>query len=179
MSRPKTSLIITAIALAALAAGYLARDRQTQPRSGENVDSAPLLAASLPDLDGRPTTLGAWPGQVRVVNFWATWCPPCREEIPEFIRLQEKYRAAGVTFVGLAIDTPDRVAPYAKQMGINYPILIGEIEAMELARQAGNSHGALPYTVVLDRAGKVAVTHLGIFKTPQLEAALAPLLQAP
>ena len=116
-------------------------------------------------------------GKILVVNFWATWCAPCREEIPVFIKFQELYRGRGVQFVGIAIDHKDRVAPYAEDIGINYPVLVGGIETMDFARQLGNRLGVLPYTLVIDRSGKVATAVVGVLKAERLDPLLRSLQQ--
>ena len=112
-----------------------------------------LAKASFTDLAGQTQPLDQWRGKVLVVNFWATWCPPCLKEIPEFIRMQARYREQGLQFVGVAIDQPEKVAPFAEKMGFNYPVLIGALDAVELLRTLGNQHGGLPFTVVFDRSG--------------------------
>ena len=133
-----------------------------------------LLAATLPDLRGERQAMAQWKGNVLVVNFWATWCPPCLKEIPEFIRMQEALRDRRVQFVGIAIDDPHKVADFAAKMGINYPVLMAETEGISLARAAGNRLGGLPFTVVIDRQGKTARIELGTLD----EAKLLPVLQA-
>lgn len=135
-----------------------------------------LLAAALPDVDGRKHTLGTWRGRVLVINFWATWCAPCREEIPEFVRMQERYGARGLQFVGVALDVPDKVRPFAHELGINYPLLVAGLDTMALMREAGNRAGVLPFTLVLDRQGNVARAHPGGFNEAKLEAVVRPLL---
>ena len=138
--------------------------------------SVALMAAQLTDLSGQPSSIGAWRGQVVVVNFWATWCAPCRDEIPVFIKLQERHGARGLQFIGIAIDQHDKVRAFAREFGINYPILLGGMEVMELSRRAGNRLGALPFTVMIDRSGRLVGAHLGIVKEAKLEALLRPLL---
>ncbi len=135
-----------------------------------------LLAAQFMGLDDKPQALGQWRGKVLVVNFWATWCAPCREEIPWFIKLQDQYAPRGVQFVGLAIDQKERVVPYARDIGINYPVLVGGLDSMEFARQVGNRRGVLPFTLVIDRKGKVVAAEIGILKPEKLEILLQPLL---
>ena len=105
-----------------------------------------------------------------------TWCAPCREEIPGFIQFQERFRADGVQFVGVAIDQKERVAPYAKEMGINYPLVVGGLETMEFARQLGNQRSVLPFTLVIDRSGKVTSAQVGMLRPEKLESLLKPLL---
>ena len=111
-----------------------------------------------------------------VVNFWATWCEPCRKEIPEFIELQEKFRDKGLVFIGIAVDQKEKAATFSKEMGINYPVLIGDMKAMALAEAAGNRQGALPFTVVIDRNGKITGTKLGRLSRDNLESMFQPLL---
>lgn len=127
-------------------------------------------------LDDQPQTLEQWRGKVLVVNFWATWCAPCREEIPGFIKFQDQFGARGVQFVGLAIDQKERVGPYARDIGINYPVLVGGLDTMDFARQTGNSRGVLPFTLVIDRSGKVVTTEIGVLRPEKLESLLKPLL---
>jgi len=142
-----------------------------------NVDGMPdsgnvagLMAASLPDIEGKPQALAQWRGKVMVVNFWATWCPPCLEEIPAFVRMQEKFGNQGLQFVGIAIDNAAKVREFAAKYQMNYPVLIGEIDAIELARVAGNELGGLPFTVIVDRKGRLIGTELGGLNEQKLTA---------
>jgi thiol-disulfide isomerase/thioredoxin len=135
-----------------------------------------LLAAPLPGLDGRKQTLDSWRGRVLVINFWATWCAPCREEIPEFVRMQQRYGAQGLQFVGVAIDVPDKVGQFAREFGINYPLLVAGLDTMALMREVGNRAGVLPFTLVLDRQGNIASLHTGGSNEAKLEAIIRPLL---
>jgi thiol-disulfide isomerase/thioredoxin len=111
-----------------------------------------------------------------VVNLWATWCEPCREEIPAFVRLQDKYRARGLQFVGIAIDRRDPVQAFVREFGMNYPVLLGGIETVEMSRRAGNRVGALPFTIIIDRNGKIAGTELGGINEARLEGIIESLL---
>ncbi|HZR03712.1 MAG TPA: TlpA disulfide reductase family protein [Burkholderiales bacterium] len=180
MSRSRQVLLLIAVGLIALSAGYLvsrhSADSISPAGDGVREGSAALLAASLPDMAGKAQRLEQWKGKILVVNFWATWCEPCREEIPALIRTQRQFGNQGVQIVGIAIDEPDKVKPYAAQMGINYPILVGELEALELTRAAGNQVGGLPYTVVFNRAGQIITTRLGGITEGKLEAIVRPLL---
>ena len=110
------------------------------------------------------------------VNFWATWCVPCREERPEFIREQSARGSRGLQFVGIAVDQPDKVVRFAQEIGLNYPTLVGGLGAMELSRDLGNRLMALPFTIVLDRQGRVAHTQLGPLKPADLRRIVDPLL---
>ncbi len=135
-----------------------------------------LYASSIPDLQGNNQPVEQWRGRVLVVNFWATWCPPCREEVPLFVRLQEQYGGRGLQFVGIAIDQPGKVAEFAHEFRVNYPLLIAGMETMELMREAGNKAGVLPYTLIIDRKGNLAGREAGGLKEPRLMQILAPLL---
>ena len=138
--------------------------------------AAALLEARFNDLQGKMQPLSQWRGKVVVVNFWATWCPPCREEIPEFIKMQEQYGKQGLVFVGIAIDQKDKVQAYADEMGINYPVLLGELEAIDLAKRAGNHLGGLPYTAIIDRNGKMVAGEIGGLTQAKLDTLIKPLL---
>ncbi|HKW80341.1 MAG TPA: TlpA disulfide reductase family protein [Casimicrobiaceae bacterium] len=160
-----------AVAILALAAGIgLALYDRTPP------DASKLLALTLPDAAGRPQPVAQWQGKVVAVNFWATWCAPCREEMPEFVRAQAEYGSKGLQIVGIAIDNADKVRQFSQQLNLNYPALIGGYSAMDLSRDLGNSLLALPFTVVLDRQGKVAYTHLGPVKPGQFRSIVTKLL---
>ena len=110
-----------------------------------------------------------------MINFWATWCAPCLEEIPSFVEIQSRFAAQGVQFIGIAIDEQARVKDYAKSARINYPLLVGQSGAIELSRLAGNQRGGLPYTVILS-GGKVVGRFEGIVPREALERLVSPLL---
>jgi thiol-disulfide isomerase/thioredoxin len=169
-------ILIGAVALAAAAAGFSYNAWRTVPESHPQHGEPSAMALTLADLDGKPQPLEQWRGKVVVVNFWATWCAPCREEIPILIRLQEKYGERGLQLVGIAIDQPDKVRPYAREMRMNFPILIGELEAINLTRAWGNRAGVLPFTVVLGRDGKIASREVGVVKEAKIEPLLSSLL---
>jgi len=156
------------VALVAALAGFLLNPLSQAPR----VDTQLLLATSLPDLQGQRRQVGDWRGKVLVVNFWATWCAPCLEEVPEFVRMQSRLGSEGVQFVGIAVDREDKVREFARAHGMNYPVLVGHAGAIELSRLAGNARGGLPYTLVLDRKARVVRT----FEGSLTEGALAPVV---
>jgi len=110
---------------------------------------------TLTDVDGKPHHLSEWDGKVLLINFWATWCPPCRREIPAFIQLQDNYRDKGLVIIGIALDTRQAAVDFVDPMGINYPILVGEVEGITLTQQYGNELGVLPYSVIVDRQGTI------------------------
>jgi thiol-disulfide isomerase/thioredoxin len=168
---------IAAAALGVLALGlgtWLAL-HLSESRANERAAQA-LLAVELPDLDGKPQRLDQWKGRVLVVNFWATWCEPCKTEMPQFVKAQAAQGANGLQFVGIAVDSADKVRKFADDLGVNYPTLIGGLGAIELSRALGNDLMALPFTIVLDRDGKVVHTQLGPLKGDRLQALVTPLL---
>lgn len=130
----------------------------------------------LPDLDGKMRDVNEWNGKVLVVNFWATWCPPCRREMPDFIDMQEKYGAQGLQFVGIALDEVTKVQDFIDTMGVEYPVLVGGDDAMQAAIAYGNSFGALPYTAIIDRQGKIVSVFRGEVKRDQAEELIQTLL---
>ena len=171
---PRWLMVAVAGVLALIAGAYVARNALTPSPVGK--DASALLGVTLPDLDGHEQRLDQWRGKVLVVNFWATWCAPCREEMPQFIRTQAELGPKGLQFVGIAVDQPDKIRQFAAEIGLNYPALVGGFGAMELSRTLGNTVMALPFTVILDRKGAIAHTQLGILKPDKLNAIVKQLL---
>jgi peroxiredoxin len=136
-----------------------------------------LLSTVFPDLKGQPRKLMEWKGTVAVCNFWATWCAPCREEIPMLVRWREEHHNEGAEVVGIGIDTVAKIGEFARKYEITYPLLVGDMRALDVMRELGNTAGALPYTVVLDRAGAVAHRKLGTITSLELDEVLANLLR--
>lgn len=177
MRRARAWALFAAVATASIAGGagyhwWLRGSAAAESRAAVER----VYATRLADLKGDPQPLAQWRGKVLVVNFWATWCAPCREEIPVFVRLQERHGPRGLTFVGIAIDQPDKVASFAHEFRINYPMLIGNLETLELLRQVGNKAGVLPYTLVIDREGNLVTREPGGLNENKLEAILKPVL---
>lgn len=160
------------LASVALVAGIWLAHAHYAPRPADTTALERLQRTTYPDASGHPQALSQWDGKVRVVNFWASWCAPCREEMPDFDALASHYRHHGVEFIGIAVDTPANVQAFLQQNPVSYPILIGEGGAHTLARQLGNTSGALPYTLVLDRKGKLLMHHLGRLPRATLDAVL-------
>jgi thiol-disulfide isomerase/thioredoxin len=156
----------------ALAAGIWLAQTRYAPQAPDVSAVGALWKLSFPDVAGREQPLSQWRGQVLVLNFWASWCAPCREEMPDFSALRAQTRPKGVEFVGIAIDNPDNVSQFLRQQPVNYPILIGGGAGHSLARQLGNPSGSLPYTIVLDRDGNVVLSHLGRLPRATLESTL-------
>ena len=168
--------VLGVAAAVALAAGVYFGLERAAPGSSSAQAAAALAGLALPDPGGKEQRLDQWRGKVVVVNFWATWCAPCREEMPEFIKAQQQYGPKGLQFVGIAVDQADKVEQFAKEIGLNYPALIGGFGAMELSKTLGNNLMALPFTVVLDRKGAVIHTQLGELKPAKLQSIITQLL---
>lgn len=166
-------LLILVAGSGATAAGYLLGRHEHPVPPPAPVQS---LSFRLEDLQGRSRTLADWKGKTVLVNFWATWCPPCREEMPLLIKAEQEHRAQGLEIVGIAVDRPSAVRAFAKKMHINYTVLLGQSEAFNLMSAAGDSQGLLPYSVLLSPQGKVLATELGAFDAGSLKQDLAKAL---
>lgn len=129
----------------------------------------------LPDLHNQLQNITNWDGKIIVLNFWATWCPPCLKEIPVLMAAQQKYAARNVQFIGVALDEMEAVQTFANRYQINYPILLDSLLS-GLSLQYGNRLSALPYTVVIDTTGKLVSTHYQALSAEQVDQLLAPLL---
>ncbi len=145
------------------------------PPGPVEVSAAAIQSARFADGDGNARMLGQFAGKVLVVNFWATWCTPCREEMPGFVKLQSQWQGRGVQFVGIAQDDPAKVAAFGRELGINYPLWHGEAEVMDLSRRLGNRLGVLPHTVLLDPEGRVIDTRIGKFDEATLDSRLSAI----
>lgn len=171
----RSLVLVAVVALFALAGGLYFGSRT----GGVAVEQTQALTNfQLTDLEGKPSSIAALKGQIVVANFWATWCAPCQEEIPGFIAIQREYAAKGVTIVGISLDPVSKTSAFAKSFEINYPVAIAGAGAMDLMRDLGNRQGGLPYTVVLDRSGRIVMRHLGLLRKETLVPTLDGLLKA-
>lgn len=132
--------------------------------------AAPRIDFTLPDLDGQPRQLSEWDGDLVLLNFWATWCPPCKKEMPMFQDRYERHADQGFTIVAVAVDELDAARAFVNDFGIGFPVLIGQDDAIAVGRQYGNRIGALPYTVIIDRAGFIRETRRGEVTGDELDA---------
>ena len=175
-------VLVLALALALAGCGGGAKSKTegtaatpaTPAGNGETGTQAP--GYELADLTGKSVSSKEFAGKVVILDFWATWCPPCREEIPHFVTLQKKYEGKGLAIVGLALDAggASDVAPFAKEHAINYPILIGNDD---VAKAYGGVN-AIPTTFVIDRQGKIVKRFIGFTPPEVFEETIAPLLAA-
>jgi thiol-disulfide isomerase/thioredoxin len=174
--------IAVLVAGAAMAGGIVAS--LVKFSEHEDAPSIPVTALSrlhaLPfkDLNGNERTLAEWKGKTLVINFWATWCPPCRKEMPAFSSLHTRLAGKGVFFVGIGIDSPSAIKEFALQYPVSYPLLIGGSEGLEAMRTIGNRNGALPFTLIVDPTGAPVLSKLGMIDEATFEAKLLELVAA-
>lgn len=173
------------LAVAGLVSGVLFNNWQyerklaatKQSANGNGVAVSPVRPLfKLKDLDGKVRDVKEWDGKVLMINFWATWCPPCRKEIPAFVELQEKYEAKGFKILGIALDEKQAVIDFTDPMGINYPILMADQDGPVLSKAYGNRLGVLPYTVIVDRQGNIIHRLKSELSFKQAESLILPLL---
>lgn len=144
-------------------------------------DYPPRPGFVLPDLSGTPRDIAEFDGQILVLNFWATWCVPCRKEIPMLIEAQADYAEEGVQIIGIAADTRAAAAAFAKKYGINYTILADPRDAARVQdayTAEGDPAAVLPYTVVVDRKGRIRAQIAGKLNRARFDDLVAPLLDA-
>lgn len=161
-------LIITGMSLVGLAAGlitssWIYRDGTATPES-----VTALFANSWSKPDNTPIDTTEWQNRVLVVNFWASWCPPCVEEMPALSNLQDEFAAQKVLFVGIGIDTPSNIRQFLETTLVSYPIVMGGLQGSQIGKALGNTQGALPYTVVINAKGQVTNTKLGKINEDEL-----------
>ncbi|MCK5828678.1 MAG: TlpA family protein disulfide reductase [Methylococcales bacterium] len=170
----KNTLYIVFAAVIATAGGFFSHSLSN---SSDNIKpNTPLIDFSLPDLTGKQRNITEWQGKIRIINFWATWCPPCLKEIPEFIKLQNEFKSNNIQFIGIAIEDSQSVKEYLDTININYPILVGGDEAIALSHQLGNIVNAVPFTVFVNPRGQVIHRQPGEIDRDNLIKIITPLL---
>jgi thiol-disulfide isomerase/thioredoxin len=170
-----------AVAAIAAAAGFTAYSLYLKPRARMEITEGPIevraatpepaeAASTIPDtlpdftlgdLSGTPRSIRSWPGKSMIVNFWATWCAPCRREIPLLRKLQKQHGPEGFQIVGVAVDIREDVVKYAQEIGIDYPVLIGEQDGLDAVNKFGQGSIGFPFTVFTDNQGRIVLFHLG------------------
>lgn len=150
------------------------------PKENAAMEAAahPVVPARLPDfsltdLSGKSTSIAAWSGKSLVINFWATWCAPCRREIPLLKTLSADWAGRDLRVIGVAVDYADKVRQFAEQFKIDYPVLIGEQDALEVAAKFGMASPAFPFTVFTDQRGEVVALFVGELHRPQADFILS------
>lgn len=166
--RAITAAGITAAAIAAGAALWWSA-RPAPLVAPPTISGAALYGTAFRGLDGKPQPLGQFQGETLVLNFWATWCAPCREEMPAFERLARRWKDRHVVFVGISQETPEQVRRFAGEVGVTYPLWVGGDEASALARRLGNRVDGLPFTAVVGPDGRVRGAKVGPYTENELE----------
>jgi thiol-disulfide isomerase/thioredoxin len=175
----RRALLFATGAAAALAGGLVAW------RAGMSPDIAPTAAEDVRgllavrhfnDADGRSQPLAQWHDRVLVLNFWATWCAPCVEEMPDLQRIHDKYQARGLEVVGIGIDSPSNIRDFRAKLGVRFALLAAGAGGSDLGKDLGNDKGVLPFTVVVDRNGHLRRRKIGRVSPAELEGWIEPLL---
>lgn len=143
--------------------------------AGVSAPVAALLAESLPNEKGVKEALSKWQGKNLLVNFWAPWCNPCVEEMPELSELQNSELGKKIQVIGIGIDSPSNIAEFTQKVKVAYPVYVAGMSGTELSRQFGNNQGGLPFTVLIGADGTVKKTYLARLKFDALKADLEAL----
>ncbi|MGD8976944.1 MAG: TlpA disulfide reductase family protein [Gammaproteobacteria bacterium] len=175
MTEKRQLLVLVAIALLAGAGGYLAYRNTVAVPDGAGVSAGKVPEFVLPDLTGSDRQGSEWSGRARLLNFWATWCPPCRREIPLLIDLQAEY-GSRLAVIGIAIDDMEAVREYAVENQFNYPVLVGQQNAVELGNRVLADWIGLPFTAFVNASGDIVRVHVGELHRDQAETYLAEIL---
>lgn|SRR5690554_4441230 len=147
-----------------------------QGKGSQDASTQILFESSFPDVNGDLQAIRQWQGKTIIVNFWATWCPPCLEEMPELSKMFTQYQQQGLVVVGISSDDLDSIRNFATDNPVSYPLLSGEMDAMPLGESLGNDKGVLPYTVIIKPDGNIAKTYFGLVNQVLLEQTFLPIL---
>ena len=165
-------IIITLISLLALLAGVFSSHWISKTELASEPAIKAFFANSWKTPAGKVVNSADWQGKVLVVNFWASWCPPCVEEMPTLDLLQKAFLQENVLFVGIGIDSPSNIREFLEKTPVSYSILIGGLEGSALSKQMGNAQGALPFTVIINSKGKAVYSKLGKISEDELRKAI-------
>lgn len=166
----KTWLALLAVAIVAAAAGFGVSRWWLDPERTPGLIDAPNPGFELASIDGSVVNAADFEGRVLLVNFWATWCAPCREEMPMLQSIAQELDDEGFSVVGVALDDIEPVRRFVAETGVTYPVLVGATDVMAENVRWGNEKGLLPYSVLVDRDGVVRWAHLGELKEAELRA---------
>jgi thiol-disulfide isomerase/thioredoxin len=169
MSWLKRNLVVLIVGAAALLAGGWLGWARLQPATPTQMET--LWHTPFSDLAGKPFSLSAMKGKPLIVNFWATWCGPCKEEMPDFQKLASSDLGKKIQIVGIGIDNAANMQAFADKLGITYKLLDGGPTSLDLLKTLGNQVGGLPFTLVFNADGKVVKSHLGKFTYDELQEA--------
>ncbi|GAA4023741.1 TlpA disulfide reductase family protein [Actimicrobium antarcticum] len=164
----RSTWLIVLVALLFAAGGAWFGLHRLAPTAPAAVAVTTLFGQSLPDMKEQPQALAQWRGKLLLVNFWATWCAPCVEEMPELSALQSDAGNNGLQIIGIGIDSPANLREFSIKHPVSYPLYAGGMGGSELTRQFGNQAGGLPFSVLISADGQVRKTYLGRLKMDEL-----------
>jgi peroxiredoxin len=168
-----TAFVVIAVLFTAI--GIYFGVKRLQPSAPADTAVAALMQISMRDSAGKQRKMSEWQGKVLVLNFWATWCPPCVSEMPELVALQNDFVSKNVQVVGIGIDSPSNIREFSEKHQITYPLLLGGLEGTELSKQFGNQSGGLPFTLLIGADGSVRKSYMGRLDMEQVRADLSSL----
>lgn len=168
----KNAFLFGGVAILFAAFGIFYASQRLSPAPAEPSAVSMLLSQTFTDASGQEQALAQWKDHALVVNFWATWCAPCVDEMPELSDLQQEIASSKIQIIGIGIDSASNIAEFAKKYRISYPLYIGGLNGTELSRQLGNQGGGLPFTALIGRDGQVKKTYLGRLKMDELRSVL-------
>jgi peroxiredoxin len=168
-----TAFVVIAVLFTAI--GIYFGAKRLQPSAPADTAVAALMQVSMKDSSGKQRKMSEWQGKVLLLNFWATWCPPCVSEMPELVALQNELAGKNLQVVGIGIDSPSNIREFAEKHLITYPLLLGGLEGSELSRQFGNQSGGLPFTILIGPDGSVRQTYMGRLNMEKVRADLASI----
>ena len=130
----------------------------------QKIDVTPgtIYSARFTDMNGNLQEFGQWQKKLLIINFWATWCAPCKEEMPMLANVQRQFQDKGLQIVGIAVDSRENVLKFSESMPMGYPLCPDEVRAIEFSKRLGNRLGLLPYTVAVKPGGEVVFAKMGI-----------------
>ncbi|NOX09183.1 MAG: TlpA family protein disulfide reductase [Gammaproteobacteria bacterium] len=175
----KNKILISLLLITALLIGI--GSQQLLISSAVPIKNSAVIGTQRPpfilnDIHDVARNVNEWDQQILIVNFWATWCPPCRKEIPALMSIQKEYADQGLQVIGIAVDSTEAVREYAQEMGIQYPLMAADLAAMEISRRYGNTSNTLPFTAFINRSGKIVTLHNGELTRNAIKDILQPLL---
>jgi len=189
MQKSRLIIIATVIAIIAGVGGFYAQQwwrtagtlvRIDSATQNSNPDNSTIQQRrpdfTLLDLNKKSHSISEWDGKVILVNFWATWCPPCVREVPALDKLYIDYKDKGFVVIGIAIDSADAVEDFVDPLDLQYPILLAEQQGIELSQAYGNRLGVLPFSVIIDKDGKIVELHSGEISYELIEKSIKPFL---